>query len=104
MAVPINPVQLANPAALIQPLAVPQTSAGATGGAVFHEMFNDAVNTVEGFQSQASKAVQDLLSGANEDVHTPVIATQQADLSFELFMQVRNKVISAYQTLMGMQV
>ena len=104
MAVPITPVQLANPASLIQPVTVPQTAVNPAGSAVFHEIFNDAVNTVEGFQSQASKAVQDLLSGANEDVHTPVIATQQADLSFELFMQVRNKVISAYQTLMGMQV
>lgn len=67
-------------------------------------MFQKAVNTVEGFQTTADNAVQDFLSGNNEDVHTAIIATQKADLSFELFTQVRNKVVSAYQELMRMQV
>jgi flagellar hook-basal body complex protein FliE len=66
-------------------------------------MFDSAVNTVENFQSEASNAVENLLSGKNEDVHTSIIATQKADLSFELFMGVRNKVVSAYQAVMGMQ-
>lgn len=99
---PIVPVQLANPAT-IQPVASPLPSANPESGSVFHGMFSDAVNTVENFQSQAGKAIQDLLSGANEDVHTPIIAAQQANLSFQLFMQVRNKVVSAYQSIMGMQ-
>src|ERR1700685_1368390 len=98
---PIAPIQLANPAT-IQPVAAPPPSANPQSGAVFQNMFTDAVNTVENFQSQAGKAIQDLLSGANEDVHTPIIAAQQANLSFQLFMQVRNKVVSAYQSIMGM--
>ena len=67
-------------------------------------MFEKAVNTVEGFQASANSAVENFLNGNNEDVHTTVLATQRADLSFELFMQVRNKVVSAYQELMRMQV
>lgn len=100
---PIAPITLANPAS-IQPVTSPDLSANAESGAAFQSVFHDAVNTVENFQSQADKAITELLSGANEDVHTPVIATQEANLSFDLFMQVRNKVMSAYQTLMGMQV
>jgi flagellar hook-basal body complex protein FliE len=103
MAIPISAVQLAQPAALSSLAALPPVSNPATGS-VFQEMFSNAVNTVEGFQTEAGNAVQGLLSGANEDVHTPIIATQKADLSFELFMQVRNKVMSAYSTIMGMQV
>ena len=99
---PIAPINLANPAS-IQPIAVAPSSANAEAGSVFQTMFTDAVNTVENFQSQAGKAIQDLLSGSNEDVHTPIIAAQRANLSFQLFMQVRNKVVSAYQSLMGMQ-
>lgn len=99
---PITPVPLANPAS-IQPIASPSVPSNADSGAVFQTVFHDAVNTVENFQSQAGKAITNLLSGANEDVHTPVIAAQEANLSFQLFMQVRNKVMSAYQTLMGMQ-
>ena len=99
---PIAPIQLANPAS-IQAVTSPPGPASGEAGSVFQTMFSDAVNTVENFQSQAGKAIQDLLSGANEDVHTPIIAAQQANLSFQLFMQVRNKVVSAYQSLMGMQ-
>ena len=53
---------------------------------------------------QANQSVENFLAGKNEDVHTAVLATQRADLSFELFMQVRNKVVSAYQEIMRMQV
>ena len=104
MAAPITPIQLSDPSSILPITGLNSPAASAGAGAVFHDVFNTAINTVESFQTQADKAVQDLLSGANEDVHTPVIATQKADLSFQLFMQVRNKVISAYQTVMGMQV
>jgi flagellar hook-basal body complex protein FliE len=99
---PIAPIQPANPAT-IQSIAPAPASANPEAGSIFQNMFTDAVNTVENFQSQAGNAIQDLLSGANEDVHTAVIAAQRANLSFQLFMQVRNKVVSAYQSLMGMQ-
>lgn len=100
---PIAPINLANPAS-IQPVVTPNATSAPEAGAAFQNVFHDAVNTVENFQSKADQAVTNLLSGANEDVHTPVIAAQEASLSFDLFMQVRNKVMSAYQTLMGMQV
>ncbi len=99
---PIAPVTLANTAS-IQPVVPSGVSSNADSGAVFQTAFHNAVNTVENLQSQAGSAITNLLSGANEDVHTPVIAAQEANLSFQLFMQVRNKVTSAYQTLMGMQ-
>lgn len=100
---PIAPVQLANPASITLPAAAGNAVSVQSSGALFKSMFDSAVNTVENFQSEASTAVENLLSGQNEDVHTPMIATQKADLSFELFMGVRNKVVSAYQSLMGMQ-
>jgi flagellar hook-basal body complex protein FliE len=105
MTSPITGIELANPASIsaVNPQGGLQ-SGSPQSGSMFHEIFNNAVNTVENFGSQADAAVQNLLSGANEDLHTPIIATQKADLSFQLFLQVRNKVISAYQTLMGMQV
>jgi flagellar hook-basal body complex protein FliE len=98
------PIQLANPASITPPgAAAGSTTPVGSSGSLFKDIFNSAVSTVEGFQSNAATAVEQLLSGQNEDVHTPIIATQQADLSFELFMGIRNKVISAYQSVMGMQ-
>lgn len=100
---PIGPVQLANPASIAPPAITENALPAQSGGTLFKNMFDSAVNTVEGFQTEASTAVENLLSGQNEDVHTSIIATQKADLSFELFMGVRNKVVSAYQSVMGMQ-
>ena len=42
-------------------------------------------------------------SGSGVDVHEAMIATQKADVAFELALQVRNKAVGAYQTMMGMQ-
>jgi flagellar hook-basal body complex protein FliE len=103
MAAPISPVALANPAALIHSIA-PSPSAAESNANLFQSMFQTAVSTVQGTQTQANQAIQDFLSGNNEDVHSTVIATQRADLTFEMFMQVRNKVVSAYQEIMKMQV
>ena len=100
---PIAPIQLANPASIAPSSAIGTALPAGSSGSLFKEMFNSAVNTVENFQTDASNAVEKLLSGQNEDVHTPIIATQQADLSFELFLGIRNKVVSAYQSVMGMQ-
>jgi flagellar hook-basal body complex protein FliE len=104
MAAPIAPVTLANPATSVQaPSTFPATGNEANGSA-FQSIFEGALNTVQGAQANADTAVQNFLSGNTEDVHSTVLATQRADLTFELFMQVRNKVVSAYQEIMRMQV
>jgi len=103
---PITPIQLAQPSSIATAgvNASPGASSDASSGALFREMFDSAVGTVEGLQAQAGTAVQKLLSGEDEDVHKPIIATEKADLSFQLFMGIRNKVISGYQSLMGTQI
>jgi flagellar hook-basal body complex protein FliE len=52
---------------------------------------------------QASATVTGLLSGQGVDIHQAMIATQKADMAFELALQVRNKAVGAYQQMMGMQ-
>jgi flagellar hook-basal body complex protein FliE len=52
---------------------------------------------------QASATVSGLLSGQGVDIHQAMIATQKADMAFELALQVRNKAVGAYQQMMGMQ-
>lgn len=97
MPVPIAPI--AAPA-LAEPLrSVTQPAAGGS----FQDAFASAVQSVQNFSQNASASVERLLSGEGEELHTTVLATQQAELSFELFMQMRNKVVSAYQEVMRMQ-
>ncbi len=51
----------------------------------------------------ATQAVQRFLSGDGQELHSAILAVQRADLTFELGLQVRNKVVSAYQEIMRIQ-
>ena|SRR2546421_1936688 len=86
------------------PLADPIRPAGGSHGGAFQDVLSSAIQRVEAFGNNASASVERFLSGEGEELHTTVIATQQAELSFEMFLQARNKVVSAYQEIMRMQV
>jgi flagellar hook-basal body complex protein FliE len=76
----------------------------ATGNdAKFGSLLRDAVANVQQLETQASTAAEGLMRGDGVDIHTAMIATQKADLAFQLALSVRNKAVSAYQTLMGLQ-
>jgi flagellar hook-basal body complex protein FliE len=100
---PILPIQPAIP-----PVQAPFTGGvsggGTAGGAAFQSAVNDAVQQVEGFGQNASASINSFLSGEGEELHDVAIKTQQAEMSFDLFLQIRNKIVSAYQEVMKMQV
>jgi flagellar hook-basal body complex protein FliE len=97
MALPITSIQ---PAAMpASPIASPSKTAGGT----FQSVLSDAIGRVEQFQQNSQNAIGKFLSGEDEEVHKVALATQQAELSFDFFLQVRSKVISAYQEVMRMQ-
>ena len=69
----------------------------------FTATLSQAMNEVEELQSEAQAQVADLLEGKGTDVHSAMIAVEKADLSFQLMMQVRNKIVAAYQEVTRMQ-
>jgi flagellar hook-basal body complex protein FliE len=69
----------------------------------FQNVLESAIRTVESAQNDAGDAVQKFLSGENEEVHSMALAVQKAQISFDLGLQVRNKVVDAYQEIMRMQ-
>jgi flagellar hook-basal body complex protein FliE len=73
-------------------------------GEAFHAAFTEAVGQVDGFQKNAQMSVDRFLSGEGEEIHQVALAVKQAELSFDLFLQVRNKVVNAYEEVMRMQV
>ena len=75
-----------------------------SGGQAFSSVLTDAISKVESFQNNATDSVDKFLSGEGEELHKVALATQQADLSFQLFMQARNKIVTAYNQVMQMQV
>jgi flagellar hook-basal body complex protein FliE len=73
------------------------------GGANFGDILKNAVHSVDQVNDAASSQVSTLLQGGNADVNSVMIAVEKADVSFQLMMQVRNKIVSAYQDIEKMQ-
>jgi flagellar hook-basal body complex protein FliE len=92
------------PIAGISPASIPAIAPpAASQPGEFQSILSGAINGIQSLQSDASTAVQQFLTGQNEELHTTVLATQRAELAFELGLQVRNKVVDAYQEIMKMQ-
>ena len=72
-------------------------------GTPFSDLLTDAVGQVDQLESQARAAVSGLMTGNGVDVHQAMIATQKAEMSFEMALAVRNKAVQAYQQVIGMQ-
>ncbi len=81
--------------------SVPSSTSG--DGNNFLETLQQSMEQVEGAQGDAATQVAELLNGRGADLHSAMIAVEKADLSFQLMMQVRNKIVQAYQTISNMQ-
>ena len=98
MSLPITSLRPPAPVTGIEPLGASKPSGGA-----FQSVLSDAISRVEQFQQNSDNAIGKFLSGEDEEVHKVALAAEQADIAFNLFLQVRNKVVSAYQEVMRMQ-
>jgi flagellar hook-basal body complex protein FliE len=76
---------------------------GAGAGVPFAGVLQTMVQQTSALDQKASQAVTGLLNGSGVEIHDAMIATQKADMAFELALQVRNKAVGAYQQMMGMQ-
>jgi flagellar hook-basal body complex protein FliE len=76
---------------------------GSEGSGEFLDTLRTAMDQVGEVQGQAESQVAALLQGGGTDVHSAMIAVEKADLSFQLMLQVRNKIVAAYQEISRMQ-
>jgi flagellar hook-basal body complex protein FliE len=72
-------------------------------GMNFGDVLKNAVHSVNDVNDSAAAQVSNLLQGGNGDVNSVMIAVEKADVSFQLMMQVRNKIVNAYQDIEKMQ-
>ena len=70
----------------------------------FGEVLKDSLKQVNNLQHEADKAIQDLATGGPTTLHDTMLTIEKAELSFKLMMQVRNKIVEAYQEVLRMQV
>jgi flagellar hook-basal body complex protein FliE len=82
---------------------------GATGSSTktgdgFASVLEGAIQSVEQPGQQADKSIRNFLNGDGEELHNVALSVQRASLAFDLGLQVRNKIVSAYQEVMKMQI
>ena len=77
----------------------PRTSQGGFGS-----MLRGAINNVEQDHNLANRSIEELAMNKGKEIHRTMIEMEKAEISFKLLMQVRNKIVSAYETIMRMPV
>lgn len=74
-----------------------------SGGSAFGQVVQRFIDDTNVQQIQADIEVERLATGQSDSLHESMLALTKADLSLRMFMEVRNKVIDAYQEVMRMQ-
>lgn len=74
-----------------------------TNPAAFTNMLKDSLTTLEGKQTESANAVQSMIDGSADDLHTVMIKTTEAQLSLDIAVQMRNRSLEAYNEIKNMQ-
>lgn len=88
----------------VTPARAPQAGQAPAEGPGFKALLQQQIEKVNELQSDAKAAVEDLVAGRRDDVETVIIATQKADTAFRMLLQVRNKMMEAYDEVKQLRV
>jgi len=83
---------------------VPLTPPGKSGEPGFKELLREQIEQVNQLQRDAKEAIEDLAAGRRDDLESVMTATQKADTAFRMLLQVRNKVMDAYEEVKQMRI
>ena len=75
-----------------------------SGGPSFKDVLLDSIKEVNSMQTQADKAVENLATGGDVNPTEVLTAVQKADLAFRMMMQIRNKLVAAYDEIKSIRV
>jgi flagellar hook-basal body complex protein FliE len=70
----------------------------------FGAILKKSISEVNNLQNEADNAIQQFATGQGKSIHETIIALEKADVSFKLLVEVRNKLVEAYQEIMRMQI
>lgn len=90
-------------AGIVHSAPLSPSPSGSTKSGEFQKVLEGTIQNLESLRTGAADSVQKFLRGENEELHTTILATERAEIAFQLALQVRNKVVSAYQEIMRMQ-
>jgi flagellar hook-basal body complex protein FliE len=83
---------------------MPGKGEDAASGPGFKEMLQQQIDQVNRLQNDAKAAMEDLAAGRRDDVESVMTATLKADMAFRMLLQVRNKVMDAYEEVKQLRI
>ena len=100
----INPISAVGATNIVSPTKMKENSSENTVNGQFENFLKDALENLNNSEKTASSLANDFALGKTDNIHQVVIASEAANIQLQLAMQVRNKVIDAYNEIMRMQV
>jgi flagellar hook-basal body complex protein FliE len=98
--VAVSPIGGANALTPSNPAAQPTAAKSGEG---FQRAINDLLDSANANQQQADTALEQLVTGESDNMHDVVLSVAKADLSLRLVLEIRNRLVEAYQEIMRMQ-
>jgi len=102
MKIPENPMRI-DPKGLTDP-ASPQEQKGKVKDVRFSDQLRELLYSVNTKQAQTNEEVGKVVTGESEDLHNAMIALEEASVSFQLMLEIRNKMLEAYQEINRMNI
>ncbi|MBI2432626.1 MAG: flagellar hook-basal body complex protein FliE [Candidatus Hydrogenedentes bacterium] len=99
----ISPYDLRSPEIDARQMRAPKSATPAEGHS-FRETLSEAITEVQRLNTEADATIKKLVSGDIKDVTEALVAVERADLAFQTMMTVRNRVVTAYEEILRMQV
>jgi flagellar hook-basal body complex protein FliE len=100
----MNDIRISNGTGLPFADAKTQTQTKNSSTSAFSDTLRNAINDVNKFQQDANQTLINFQTGNSGSLHETMIALEKADISFRTMLQVRNKLLEAYQEIMRIQV
>jgi flagellar hook-basal body complex protein FliE len=85
-------------------MSLPVKEPAEGSGMKFGEMLQASLDRVDQLQTAADQSIDDLTTGRQTDIHSTMIAVQKADIALEMALTIRNKLMTAYETIMRTQI
>jgi flagellar hook-basal body complex protein FliE len=85
-------------------LSLPVKEQAEGSGVRFGELLQASLDRVSQLQTAADQSIADLATGREGEIHSTMIAVEKAEIAFEMAMTIRNKLLSAYETIMRQQI
>lgn len=87
---------------ILEHVTPPDGQSAESGGASFGDLLSNAVNSVNDLQQESARAQDALLHGEPVELHDVMIKAEEAGLALDLMLEIRNKLLNAYNEIMRM--